>query len=84
MVQPLEYYQKEKTRYEVQLEQLRRKSWRLSLIRTGLFICTGLLAYFAVDHTLWLVILLFLAERGLRLVQYYAKSSRGYPNGILK
>lgn len=59
MAQPLAYYQQEKIRYEVQLEQLKRKSWRLSLMRTGLFICTGLLAYFTVDHTLWLVILLF-------------------------
>lgn len=58
MAQPLAYYQQEKIRYEVQLEQLKRKSWRLSLMRTGLFICTGLLAYFTVDHTLWLVILL--------------------------
>ena len=58
MAQPLAYYQQEKIRYEVQLEQLKRKSWRLSLMRTGLFICTGLLAYFIVDHTLWLVILL--------------------------
>jgi ABC-type multidrug transport system fused ATPase/permease subunit len=59
MVQPLAYYQQEKSKYKIQLEQLRVKSGRLSLMRMGLFVCTGLLAYFAVDHTLWLVILLF-------------------------
>ena len=59
MAEPLAYYQQEKSKYEIQLEHLRMRSGRLSLIRTGLFIGTGLLAYFVVDHTMWLIILLF-------------------------
>lgn len=59
MVQPLAFYQQEKSKYEIQLEQLRVRSGRLSLMRTSLFVSTALLAYFMVDHTIWLVILLF-------------------------